>query len=70
MPNTSTRRFLCFEIPNGPNGHVPIQLWQRGKDNFEVIYGKQIDSRLTYGRAAAKLGAAIMHWLSCGGLID
>jgi len=48
----------------------PIQLIQTGVDSFTVIYGKQIDKGLDYGRAAAKYGEAIMHALACEGLLD
>jgi hypothetical protein len=58
---------LCFEVRNGP---WPIQLWQRGKDNFKVVYGLQIDDNLTYARAAAKLGEAVMHMRACDGELD
>lgn len=48
----------------------PIKLDQRGRDNFRVTYGAQIDSNLTYSEAAAKLGQAIMHALACDGALD
>lgn len=48
----------------------PIQLFQRGKDRFRVVYGMQADDNLTYAQAAAKLGQAIMHSLACEGKLD
>lgn len=48
----------------------PLQLEQRGKDNFRVTYGKQVDDNLNYGEAAAKLGQALMHSLACDGKLD
>lgn len=47
-----------------------VELRQRGRDNFTVIYGLQVDERLTYGEAAAKLGQAIMHALACESELD
>jgi len=58
---------LCFKLDEAA---FTIKLYQYGKDNFEVIYGLQVDSGLTYGRAAAKLGAAIMHSLACEQKLD
>ena len=48
----------------------PIKLHQRGKDNFRVTYGLQVDDGLTYGAAAAKLGQALMHALACESKLD
>lgn len=48
----------------------PVRLDQRGRDNFRVVYGKQIYDHLTYGQAALKLGASIMHALACQGKLD
>lgn len=56
---------LCFALHQGF-----IQLRQNGIDNFEVRYGKQVKTKLTYGEACAELGAVIMHSLACDGLID
>lgn len=47
-----------------------IVLSQRGKDNFTVTYGRQVDRGLTYGQACGKLGQAIMHALACEGKLD
>ena len=52
------------------HGQCSVSLHQTGKDQFEVIYGKQVDSNLTYEAAAARFGAAIMHALARNGLID
>lgn len=49
---------------------VQIILFQRGIDRFAVQYGMQVDDDLSYGEACAKLGQALMHDLSCGGLVD
>lgn len=37
---------------------------------FSVTYGLQVSSRMTYIRAAAELGACIMHHLACEGAIN
>ena len=47
-----------------------IELVQHGKDNFTVIYGKQVDSDLCYRDAAFELGRSIMHALACAGRLD
>ena len=52
------------------HGQCSVSLHQTGKDRFEVIYGKQVDSNLTYEAAATQFGAAIMHALTGEGLID
>ena len=57
---------LCFRL----DGTWPIELRQAGRDNFTVVYGKQVDAHLMYGQACAKLGQAIMHRLSCDGKVD
>lgn len=56
---------LCFALHQGF-----IQLRQNGIDNFEVRYGKQVNSKLCYAEACSALGSAIMHSLACDGLID
>ena len=58
---------LCYETRIGG---YPIKLYQHGRDSFKVRYGMQIDDRLDYGNAAAKIGQAIMHALSCEGKVD
>jgi hypothetical protein len=45
----------------------PIQLSQQAKNRFTVVYGLQIDERLTYASAASILGQAIMHASACAG---
>lgn len=55
----------CIELEDGW-----IKLQQRGKDNFCVVYGKQIDDNLNYASAAAKFGQAVMHHLACEGKLD
>ena len=57
------RHSLC-----GQWGSVTLQ--QRGKDNFAVRYGKQVDADLSYSQACAELGQAIMHELACDGRLD
>ena len=47
-----------------------IILIQHAPDDFTVRYGVQVDSHLTYARAAAKLGEAIMHNAACDGQLD
>jgi hypothetical protein len=47
-----------------------VTLQQRGRDNFAVRYGKQVDAGLSYGDACAKLGQALMHQLACEGQLD
>ena len=47
-----------------------IALAQRGPDDFRVTYGAEVDTRLTYARACAKLGQAVMHALACEDRID
>jgi hypothetical protein len=47
-----------------------IRLDQSGPDNFRVTYGKQVDSGLSYTRAASTLGESIMHALTCEGELD
>lgn len=37
---------------------------------YSVTYGLQTDSGLTYATAAAKLGEAILHALTCEGKMD
>lgn len=61
------RSRLCWTVDINS---FPIELRQRGKDRFVVIYGLQVDDELTYGAAAAKLGQAIMHALACEGQLD
>lgn len=61
------KRTLCHELAIAG---FPIQLWQEGKDNFKVIYGKQVKANLTYARAAAEYGECIMHALACDGVLD
>lgn len=48
----------------------PIELRQRGPDNFTVQYGQQIKSGLDYTAAALELGACIMHALACDSKLD
>lgn len=48
----------------------PIQLRQTSIKTFSVRYGGQLDKRLTYAEAAAKLGQAIMHRAACDGKLD
>lgn len=58
---------LCYETTAAG---FPVRLFQRGKDNFGVQYGLQVDDRLTYADAAAKLGQALMHALACESRLD
>lgn len=61
-PNGEMNVKKCFELTNLA---FPITLHQHGADSFRVTYGKEVKDRLTYGAAAAALGAAIMHALAC-----
>lgn len=50
-----------------------IRLYQslgRMRNSYAVQYGKQLDERLYYADACAKLGEAIMHDLACQSLLD
>jgi hypothetical protein len=47
-----------------------IQLIQVGKDNFTVVYWKQVKDHLNYAKAALELGSCIMHALACDGILD
>lgn len=66
---------LCFACgPANPYAGAPkgarlIELRQQGSNTFSVRYGLQLDTGLTYGRAAAALGEAIMHDACCEGVI-
>lgn len=55
---------LCFAYDN------TIELVQTGFDKFTVRYGLQVKENLDYGRAAAELGACIMHSVACDGRLD
>lgn len=61
------KRTLCHAVTIAA---FHIQLWQEGKDNFKVIYSKQVKANLTYERAALEYGACIMHALACEGILD
>lgn len=50
--------------------HGAVTLQQRGKDNFTVRYGRQVEADMTYAEAATALGAALMHQLACEGALD
>jgi len=47
-----------------------IELRQKTRKSFTVIYGLHVDEGLDYAGAAAKLGEAIMLSLSCEGKLD
>lgn len=57
----------CFQIEIGG---MLITLKQRGRDNFTVQYGKQIEHNLTYGETVDELGSCIMHALACDRKLD
>lgn len=61
---------VCHEFPDLQTPWGPVKLEQRGKDNFRVTYGKQVDDYLCYTDACAKLGQAILHHLACEGRLD
>lgn len=58
---------VCFSLNELA---FPVELQQQGRDNFTVVYGKQVKEKLTYGAACTELGAAIMHALACDGRLD
>ena len=47
-----------------------VTLQQRGRDNFAVRYGRQVEAQLTYAQACDKLGQALMHQAACDGMLD
>lgn len=55
----------CLELKD-----LDIALKQAGKDNFTVIYGKQVVGNLPYSQAATELGVCIMHALACDSKLD
>lgn len=63
-----------YPIPGGTvpadSFAYPITVTKVGVDNFTVTYGKQVNSGLSYGAACDRLGSAIMHALSCDGVLD
>lgn len=63
-----------FEIPPKPNYPewwvIRLEQYKDGQDLFRVTYGKQVDTHLTYEKAALKLGAAIMHDAACNGKLN
>jgi hypothetical protein len=48
----------------------PIVLHQLGVNRFEVRYGQQVTTGLSYARACAEIGRSVMHALACDGRID
>lgn len=52
------------------NMAFPIELSQRGPDDFCVIYGKQVKAELNYTQAAHEFGECIFHALACDGKIN
>lgn len=57
---------LCFEVTIGG---FDIKLYQTGK-TFDVVYGRQISTSLSYERATDELGQCILHALACEGRLD
>lgn len=47
---------------------ITLRQRQSGRRLFDVVYGLQVDSKLTYADACAKLGEAILHDLCCDGI--
>lgn len=65
----------CFTFggPNtfkGAKSEHMIELQQTGFDRFTLIYGLSLTTDMTYEKAAAELGACIMHLQSCKQAID
>ena len=56
---------LCHQIPE-----YKIKLEQTGIDRFTVTYFLEVKKGLTYGDACSAYGQAIMHALSCDGIVD
>ena len=48
----------------------PITLHQLDTNQFEVRYGQQVRTGLSYVKACRAIGAAIMHALACDGRIS
>lgn len=46
-----------------------IKLYQTGRNEFTVEYGKEIERDLSYSNAALSLGKAIMRMKSCEGIL-
>jgi hypothetical protein len=57
---------LCLKLDLA----YPIEVLQAGKDNFTVIYGKQIRTHLTYSQAAKAFGESVFHALACDQKLD
>lgn len=54
-------------------GAFPIELHQQERSKrqcFMVIYGSQADLHLNYAAACRALGEALMHSLTCEGLVE
>lgn len=47
-----------------------VSLYQTAIGTFEVVYGKQVKSNLSYLQAAEEFGLCIMHSAQCGGYIE
>lgn len=56
-----------FESKDLPFG---IKVEQREDGKFRVIYGKQVETNLTYKQAAHAFGKCMFHALACDGRIS
>lgn len=56
---------LCRRFPE-----YDVRLYQRARDKFAVVYGKQVEDALSYGAACDKLGQALMHAMACNEDLD
>lgn len=47
---------------------ITVRQRESGRRLFDVVYGLQVKSNLTYAEACKELGAAILHLQCCEGL--
>jgi hypothetical protein len=51
-----------------PVSMITVRQRESGRRLFDVVYGLQVDAKLTYSEACAKLGQAILHMQCCEGI--
>lgn len=65
---------VCFtwggDNPENTDAPAWIALVQTDEDSFTVYYGLSSRSNMTYGEAAAELGAVLMHNAACMGWLE
>lgn len=49
---------------------IQVDQNDQGSKLFTVTYGLQVKRGLTYAKACTEIGAAILHYLSCEGVVD